>query len=74
MLLNGNMAKVKCVVHWFQMMYSGRLCMFADSSAAQYIPVTYDVRRISCPVVLVHGGSDQLGEMTTIGYTRDIPM
>ncbi|CAM9367016.1 unnamed protein product [Ascophyllum nodosum] len=60
---------VKCVVHWFQMMYSGRLCMFADSSAAQYIPVTYDVRRISCPVVLVHGGSDQLVEVETLKDT-----
>lgn len=52
---------VKCVVHWFQMMYSGRLSMFADGPASQYLPVTYDVSRVSCPVAIVYGGRDHLG-------------
>lgn len=54
--------QVKCVVHWFQMMYSGRLSMFADGPASQYVPVTYDVARVACPVAIVYGGSDHLGE------------
>lgn len=53
--------KVKCVVHWFQMMYSGRLSMFADGPSSQYLPVTYDVARVSCPVAIVYGGRDYLG-------------
>lgn len=53
---------VKCVLHWFQMMYSGRLSMFADGPASQYVPVTYDVARVSCPVAIVYGGRDHLGE------------
>lgn len=52
---------VKCVVHWFQMMYSGRLSMFADGPAKHYLPVTYDVARVSCPVAIVYGGRDHLG-------------
>jgi len=54
--------EVKCVVHWFQMMYSGHLSMFADGPASQYVPVTYDVARVSCPVAIVYGGSDHLGK------------
>lgn len=54
--------KVKCVLHWFQMMYSGRLSLFADGPASQYIPVTYDVTRVSCPVAIVYGGRDHLGK------------
>lgn len=53
---------VKCVLHWFQMMYSGRLSMFADGPASQYVPVTYDVARVSCPVAIVYGGRDVLGK------------
>lgn len=52
---------MKCVVHWFQMMYSGRLSMFADGPTSQYLPVTYDVARVSCPVAIVYGGRDHLG-------------
>ncbi len=43
-------------------MYSGRLSMFTDGPASQYVPVTYDVARVSCPVAIVYGGSDHLGE------------
>ncbi|CAN0178128.1 unnamed protein product, partial [Hapterophycus canaliculatus] len=53
-------SSVKCVLHWFQMMYSGRLSMFADGPASQYVPVTYDVARVSCPVAIVYGGRDVL--------------
>ncbi|CAM9431234.1 unnamed protein product [Ectocarpus sp. 4 AP-2014] len=57
---------VKCVLHWFQMMYSGRLSMFADGPASQYIPVTYDVARVSCPVAIVYGGRDHLVEVESL--------
>lgn len=53
---------VKCVLHWFQMMYSGKLSMFCDAPVPQYIPVTYELSRVSCPVALLYGGSDFLGE------------
>lgn len=36
--------------------------MFADGPASQYVPVTYDVARVSCPVAIVYGGRDHLGE------------
>ncbi|CAN0232895.1 unnamed protein product [Pylaiella littoralis] len=59
-------SSVKCVLHWFQMMYSGRLSMFADGPASQYIPVTYDVARVSCPVAIVYGGRDYLVEVESL--------
>lgn len=35
--------------------------MFADGPPSQYLPVTYDVARVSCPVAIVYGGCDHLG-------------
>lgn len=52
---------VKCIVHWFQMMQSGKLSMFGDCAAGHFVPVTYDVSKVSCPVGIVYGGSDHLG-------------
>eukprot|EP00903_Cladosiphon_okamuranus_P020555 g18867.t1 len=59
-------SSVKCVVHWFQMMDSGRLSMFADGPPSQYLPVTYDVSRVSCPVGIVYGGRDHLVEVESL--------
>ena len=36
--------------------------MFADAPASQYVPVIYDVSKVSCPVAIIYGGSDYLGE------------
>eukprot|EP00904_Undaria_pinnatifida_P003045 jgi/Undpi1/12741/HiC_scaffold_6.g02409.m1 len=62
-------SSVKCVVHWFQMMCSGKLCMFADAPASQYVPVIYDVSKVSCPVAIVYGGSDYLVEVEALKAT-----
>lgn len=62
-------ASVKCVVHWFQMMQSGRLSLFGDCPAGHYVPVTYDLAKVSCPVAIVHGGSDHLVEVESLKHT-----
>ncbi|CAM9436249.1 unnamed protein product [Discosporangium mesarthrocarpum] len=56
-------SSVKCVMHWFQMIDSGRLAMFSDSPPTQFVPVTYDLPRVTCPMALVYGGSDHLVEV-----------
>lgn len=54
-----SLSSVKCVVHWFQIIRSGRFAMFADRDQSRYhVPPAYDVTTIPIPVSLFIGGKD----------------
>ncbi|KAF8586837.1 alpha/beta-hydrolase [Ramaria rubella] len=59
-------ASVKSVVHWFQIMRSGRFLMYDDDvhgilySRNFYHPAKFPTRNISTPILLLYGESDSL--------------
>jgi len=59
-------ASVKTVVHWFQMIQTGKFQMFDDTTPhidgkySGYEISKYDISHIRCPVALFHGGRDNL--------------
>jgi lysosomal acid lipase/cholesteryl ester hydrolase len=59
-------ASVKCVVHWFQMIRSRRLAAYDDAPGMHYVPVSYDIGLIDCPVAVLYGGKDAIVECASL--------
>lgn len=60
-------SSVKVVVHWFQIQQANRFQMYDDVTNGRtkpgyrsYLPPSYDVSNIRCPIALFYGGSDTL--------------
>lgn len=58
---------VKVVVHWFQIQQSNRFQMYDDVTHGRkqlgyrpYLPPSYNISNIRCPIALFYGGSDTL--------------
>jgi lysosomal acid lipase/cholesteryl ester hydrolase len=56
-------SSVQCVQHWLQIIRSGQLCRYSNSTRSSNSSgpgQVYDVSGITTPVALIHGASDEL--------------
>ncbi|KAI0060489.1 alpha/beta-hydrolase [Artomyces pyxidatus] len=66
-------ASTKSVVHWFQIMRTGRFLMYDDdpyvrSVRSGYRPAAFPTRNIATNVVLLYGDSDSLVDIATMRH------
>ncbi|CAL1711186.1 unnamed protein product [Somion occarium] len=78
-------ASVKSIVHWFQIMRTGKFQMYDDdvqhvmlarttarpSGVSSYLPARFPTRNIASPVVLLYGDSDSLVDIEQM--LRELP-
>eukprot|EP01104_Vermistella_antarctica_P013604 TRINITY_DN4148_c0_g1_i1.p1 TRINITY_DN4148_c0_g1~~TRINITY_DN4148_c0_g1_i1.p1 ORF type:complete len:540 (+),score=149.04 TRINITY_DN4148_c0_g1_i1:449-2068(+) len=65
---------VKALVHWFQIIKTGRFQMYDDThhfnplseKYNRYVVPSYPLHRITCPMAVFYGGKDNLADVDTL--------